>query len=275
MDITRGERHGVPFYFCAHPAWAQVPHGFSTRLGGVSPAPWDSLNLGAARGDDAARVQENYRRFCAAIGANPNALVKNHQIHSRLVRRVTWADVMDNPATPGEFHADALITDQPGLCLSVFSGDCIPILLYDPKRRVVAAVHAGWRGTALGVAASAVERMAADYGCRAENILAAVGPGISACCFQTHADVPHALRDGLGLAAEPFIKDLPGAEKYCVDLKRANARWLTLRGVKAEHIAISAACTACNLDEFWSHRVQGDRRGSMAAMIQLPGGAPI
>ncbi len=269
MDITRTERHGVPFYFCSHPDWSGAAHGFSTRLGGLSPAPWDSLNLGANRGDDPANVRKNFRRFCAALGTDPDALVKNHQIHSDRVRPVGPADVMGDPAAPGSFEADGLVTDVPGVCLTVFSGDCIPILLYDPKRRCIAAAHAGWRGTASGIAARAVEAMVLNYGCRPEHILAAIGPGISPCCFETHGDVPDGLRSGLGGDAEKFIRPLPGGEKFSVDLKGANARWLERAGLAPGHIALCTACTACRLNEFWSHRLQGNTRGSMAAMIQL------
>lgn len=270
MDITIPRRHGVSFYACGHPAWAGAAHGFSTRLGGVSPPPWDSLDLGAARGDAPANVRENFRRFCAAIGSDPAALVKNHQIHSDIIRPVTKADVMPDPAAPGVYEADGLITDEPGVCLTIFSGDCIPILLYDPRRRCIAAAHAGWRGTASGIAARAVEAMTAGYGCAPEDILAAIGPGISPCCFETHADVPDGLRAGLGQEADPFISPIPGSDgKFRVDLKGADRRWLELAGVRTDHIAVCPACTACRLDLFWSHRIQGQARGSMAAMIQL------
>ena len=269
MEITRRERHGVSFYACTDPAWRGAAHGFSTRLGGVSPAPWESLNLGANRGDSPDNVRENFRRFCGAVGTDVNALVKNHQIHSARVRPVTRADCLTNPAQAGEFQADGLVTDQPGVCLTVFSGDCIPILLYDPVRQCIAAAHAGWRGTAAGVAARAAEAMVRDYGCQAEHILAAIGPGISPCCFETHADVPDGLRAGLGEDAGAFIRPLSREGKFSVDLKGANAKWLERAGLKRENIAVCAACTACLLDVFWSHRVQGTERGSMAAMIQL------
>ena len=269
MDIKFKRRHGVSFFACDHPAWAGAAHGFSTRLGGVSPAPWDTMNLGASRGDARENVRENFRRFCAAAGTDPAAVVKNHQIHSSLVRPVTRLDRLDDPAAPGTFEADGLITDQEGVCLTIFSGDCIPILLYDPRRWCIAAAHAGWRGTAAGIAAAAAGKMAADYGCNPADILAAIGPGIGPCCFETHADVPAGLRSGLGTEAGAFIRPLPGGEKYQVDLKGANRRWLEHAGLLPEHIALCPACTACSLDLFWSHRIQGQRRGSMAAMIQL------
>ncbi len=212
---------------------------------------------------------ENFRRFCRAVGTDAHALVKNHQVHGTDIRSVTRADVLSDPALPGEFPADGLVTDQPGVCLTIFSGDCIPILLYDPHRGVVTAVHAGWRGTAAGAAFQGALAMTGRYGCRPENILAAIGPGIAPCCFETHADVPDGLRAGLGREAQDFIAPIPGTDKFHVDLKGANARWLERAGLDPAHIALCPACTACRLDRFWSHRIQGARRGSMAAMIQL------
>lgn len=267
MVITRQEKNGVPFYACD--GFSGAAHGFSTRRGGVSPAPWDSLNLGANRGDEEARVAENFRRFCSAVGCAPNALVKNHQIHGDVIRPVTMEDVLPSPGAPGIFEADGLITDVPGVCLTIFSADCIPMLLCDPQKGVAAAVHAGWRGTALGIAGKAVESMVRNYGCRPEDILAAIGPGISPCCFQTHADVPDGLRDGLGADAEEFIRPLEKEGKFSVDLKGANARWLRRAGLLSQHIAVCPACTACDSGDFWSHRRLGFTRGSMASVIQL------
>lgn len=268
MQVIRKTVKSIPFYACDG-FGPGVAHGFSTRIGGVSPAPWDSLNLGACRGDVPANLRENFRRFCAAIGADPSALVKNQQIHSKRVRPVTRADVMPTPETPGEVEADGMITNQPGVALTIFSGDCLPVFLYDPVRRVIAACHAGWRGTAQGIAAQAARQMREDYGCDPQDILAAIGPGIGPCCFETHGDVPAGLRSGLGEDAAPFIRPLSKPGKFSVDLKGANARWLERTGLRSERIAVCPVCTACNLDEFWSHRVQGNQRGSMAAMIQL------
>ena len=270
MEIVRQERRGVTFYACADPVWSGVHHGFSTRLGGVSPAPWDSLDLGANRGDSRENVAENFRRFCGALGTDPTAIIKYKQFHSCLVRPVTRADAVSDPADPGLFQADGLVTDEPGACLTVFSGDCIPILFYDPVHRCIGASHAGWRGAAAGIAARTVEAMEARFGSDPADILAAIGPGIGPCCFETHSDVPTALRAQMGEGAEDFIRALPGGEKFRVDLKGVNGRWLEQAGVKPEHIAICSACTACDLETFWSHRIQGQARGSMAAMIQLP-----
>ena len=269
MEIIQTVRHGVPFFFCDHPAWSGAAHGFSSRQGGVSPAPFDSLNLGANRGDTPERVEENFRRFCAAVGSTPETVVKNHQVHGKVVRIITSPEEAVPLSQPGTFPADALVTDVPGICLTVFSADCIPVLLYDPVRRVVGAAHAGWRGTAAGAAYELARVMREDYGCAPENLLAAIGPGISPCCFETHADVPDGLRSGLGSAAEPFIRPLPGGEKFRVDLKGANARWLQEAGLSPDHIAVSSLCTACRPDLFWSHRKMGEARGAQVAVICL------
>lgn len=267
MHIIRQEQNGVPFYACT--GFDGVAHGFSTRIGGVSPAPWDSLNLGANRGDAPDHVTENFRRFCGAVGTDFHTIIKNHQVHSDRIRAVTHDDVLPSAHLSGNFDGDGLITDIPGLCLTIFSADCIPVLLYDPVKRVIAATHAGWRGTALGIAAKAVQRMQSDYACRPQDILAAIGPGISPCCFETHADVPDGLLNGMGEDAAPFIRPLSREGKFSVDLKGANGRWLERVGLLPQHIAISDACTACDRESFWSHRILGQQRGSMAAMIQL------
>ncbi len=269
MEVIRTQRRGVVFYQCPQMRQAGFPHGFSTRVGGVSPAPWDTLNLGGSCGDEPERVSENFRRFCAAIGADPDRLVKNQQVHGDTIRTVTGADCMAFPGEPGTVEADGLMTREPGVCLAAFSADCIPVLLCDPVRRAAAAVHAGWRGTALGIARRGVERLTEEFGSRPEDVLAAIGPGISLCCFETHRDVPDGLRAGLGEAVEPYIHPDPGTEKYHVDLKGANREWLLQAGVLPEHIAVCPACTACNETEFWSHRKMGKRRGSMAALIQI------
>lgn len=269
MNIIECEHGGVPFLSCeGFAAAGGVAHGFSTRAGGVSEGIYASLNLGFCRGDDREKVLENYRRFCAAIGADYEGLVLSNQVHGDVVRPVTTADRGKGIHSKGNYEADGLITDIPGLCLTIFGADCLPILLYDPARRVIAAVHAGWRGTANGIAAKAVERMVDSYGCRPGDILAAVGPGISKCCFETDEDVPNALSEAMGAAALHHI-EVRGNNKFYVDLKALNALRLEKAGLAAEHIAVSDLCTMCQHDRFWSHRYTKGERGSQAAMLQL------
>ena len=140
-----------------------VTHGFSTRKGGVSPAPWDSLNLDDRRGDDIANVQENFRRLCTALDTDVQRAVLSRQVHRSDVRRVTAEDCGKGLWRPQDYDsADGLVTDVPGIPLIVFSADCNVLLLHDPVRRVIGAAHAGWRGTAAGIAAETVRVMAQD-----------------------------------------------------------------------------------------------------------------
>ena len=240
-----------------------VPHCFTTRLGGVSEGYLSSLNIGMHRGDDPKNVEENYRILGAALGFSLEDLVLTRQIHTDIVRTVTRKDAgqgLDNRDYP---ECDALITNDPGVALVVFTADCTPILFHDPVTGAVGAAHAGWKGTALGIAAKTVEAMVREFGCDPENIRAAIGPNISACCFETDRDVPDAMISALGEDAKAFIT--PKKDKYYVNLKEINALWLRRAGVK--EIEISDACTACQHDRFWSHRVTRGQRGSQGAII--------
>ena len=241
-----------------------APHGFSTRLGGVSEGIFGSMNLGPGRGDDPDCVRENVRRFCAGADCDHLRMVRTHQVHGKYVHAVTAADAGDALAMGAPCDCDGLMTDAAGVTLMIFSADCIPILFFDPVRRVVAAAHAGWRGTALRIAAETVERMGQVYGTKPEDVRAAIGPGISACCFHTDADVPEAMS-----WADEHVKTI-GPERFTVDLKVANRQVLMETGVPVAQVEVSEHCTMCRGDLFWSHRRDGGERGSMAAVIRLP-----
>lgn len=243
-------------------------HGFSTRVGGVSQGDFDSLNLGVNRGDDLEHVKENYRRFCGAVGANMEKMAFSHQVHKDAIRVVTSADMGKGLYRDRDYDADALVTDIPGLPLVIFTADCIPVLLYDPVRRVVGAAHAGWRSTVLGIAGKTAQLMQSHYGCRPGDLLAAIGPGISKECFETREDVPNAMLEAIGPGAFPYLESLPSGS-FRVDLKGLNALSLERAGLAPEHVSVSGLCTACHPDLFWSHRLTGDQRGSLAALIQL------
>lgn len=240
-------------------------HCFSTRFGGVSEGALASLNLGVHRGDRPANVWENYRRLGAAVGFDPKNTVFTKQVHSDIVQRVGRQDCGRGLVYPVEEARDGLVTDEPGVALTIFSADCTPVLLFDPVARAIGAAHAGWRGTAAGIAARTVEAMRREFGCRPENLRAAIGPCISQCCFETDSDVPEAMLAALGAEAQSAIR--PAGEKYYVDLKQLNALWLRRAGVT--EIDISCDCTACQPQRFWSHRRVGNQRGSLAAVIML------
>ncbi len=244
-----------------------TPHGFSTRLGGVSEGHLASLNLGCHRGDSDENLRENYRRFCAATGTDDRRVVMTNQVHGVAVRAVTEADMKADLLAPTPFEADGLVTDTPGVTLVIFSADCIPILFFDPVRRVAAACHAGWRGTAGAIARVTVETMVSRYGCRLEDIRAAIGPGIGGCCFETDSDVPQAMLDALGDLARPHITQT--GEKYRVELKAINRAILLQAGLLEELIDVSQDCTCCQPEKYWSHRYTHGVRGSQAAAVML------
>ena len=257
--------HLNPEYLTSDVITGDAAHCFSTRRGGVSAGCLESLNLGIHRGDDWNNVYENYRRLGQAVGFTPEQTVFTRQTHTDRVARVGRPD-----CGCGLFRAvgperDGIYTNEPGVALVCFSADCTPILLHDPVRRAVAAVHAGWRGTALGIAARCLEAMALDFGTDPADVEAAIGPCIGPCCFETDADVPRAILASLGPEAEPLIRR--EGEKYYPDLKALNALWLRRTGVR--RIDCSCDCTRCRPDRFWSHRLTGTARGTMAAVILL------
>ncbi len=240
-----------------------VPHGFTTRFGGVSQGYLQSLNIGTHRGDDPENVLKNYEILGKELGFQPENLVLTRQTHTDIVLAVDESHKGRGLFSEELPECDGLVTNTPGVGLVVFTADCTPILLWDKVTGAVGAVHAGWRGTAARIGAKAVEAMAEHYGSRPENICAAIGPNIGQCCFETDADVPNAMLDAFGEEAKAFIRQQ--GEKYYVNLKELNA--LSLRRAEVESIEISTECTACRPDKFWSHRRVGSTRGSQGAII--------
>ena len=246
----------------------EIPHGFSTRKGGVSPAPWDSLNLRPGQGDGPEKLRENYRRFFAVLGLDETRAVLSQQTHTANIRTVTAEDAGKGLLRPRDYtDVDALITNVPNLPLTVFSADCGILLLYDPIHRAVGAIHAGWRGCAAGIPEKTVQAMTAAFGTRPEDLVAAVGPCIQQCCFETDGDVPAAMTQALSAEAAPYLAR-QGA-KWHVDLSGLNRQWLLRAGLRPERIDRCALCTACRPDLFWSHRKMGEARGAQVAMISL------
>ena len=239
-----------------------VPHCFTTRLGGVSQGHLDSLNIGMHRGDEPENVARNFAILGEALDFDPKYLVLTHQVHTDVVRVVTKADArgLDNHDYP---ECDALITNDPGAALVIFTADCTPILLWDPVTGAVGAAHAGWRGTAMDIAGKTAKKMAEAFGCKPENLRAAIGPNLGQCCFQTDADVPQAMLAQFGPAAEEMIR--PEGSKFYVSLKSINA--LALRRAGVINIEISEDCTQCQHHRYWSHRFTRGLRGSQGAII--------
>ena len=244
-----------------------APHCFTTKLGGVSTGVLSSMNIAIKLDETEEHVTRNFDILGSALGFRISDLVLTRQTHSDIVRTVTRSDCN------GCFHrdypeCDALITNDPGVALVVFTADCTPLLFHDPVTGAVGAAHAGWKGTAQNIGGKTVEAMVRDFGCDPANIRAAIGPNVGCCHFETDADVPEALIVAYGDDVKAFIR--PQGQKFYPDLKAINALALERAGVR--HIEISDACTMCSPDRFWSHRITGNQRGSQGAVIVCPEG---
>jgi len=255
--------NGVVLYRSSLLSDIGVVHAFSTRIGGVSPAPFDSLNLGNPGGhsiaDCADNISANCQRLLDAAGCQGRRLRQARQVHGRGVVEVGADGGTDNDAP-----ADALLSDDPGCVVSVRIADCAPILLASEDGMLVAAVHAGWRGVIAGVIGAAVDAMRARLGGRVDGVVAAVGPCIGVDAFEVGPEVVDVFRK-----AFPHSPPLrPGADgKGFVDLAAAVRRRLIDAGVDPRRIDVGELCTFAGRDEFFSHRRENGRTGRMAAII--------
>lgn len=266
------------------PAWTAFPglqHGFSVRNGGVSTVyGGNSLNLGWTKEDDPARVVANRQRFLGACcGDSPEgaALVTVKQVHSATVWPVRERDgvregKLETPEGKAVLEGDGLMTDLPGVMLGVQTADCVPVLVADVKRRAVAAFHAGWRGTAARIVEHGIAKMQAEYGSRAEDLIAAVGPSIGVCCYPVGDEVRSAFRAQFGYAEQLFRSGADGQGH--LDLWEANRRQLLDSGVAEAKISVVGECTACARDEdgarrYFSYRAEHGVTGRMMSMVGI------
>jgi purine-nucleoside/S-methyl-5'-thioadenosine phosphorylase / adenosine deaminase len=249
----------VPFIQSA--LLAGFPHGFTTRRGGGSAPPFDSLNLGGAVGDDPARVAENWRLVERETGL---AFARVRQVHGACVVRL-------DAGTPPSLEADAVLSRTSGVAACVSVADCVPVLLADPASGAVAAVHAGWRGTLARAAAEAVRALAEESGAAPGRLVAAIGPAIGPCCYEVSPDLAQRF------AAEMGADVVRRGGAPTVDLWAANAAVLRAAGLKADRIEALRRCTSCERDDFFSHRRDAGRTGRQMAFIAprapTPGGA--
>jgi YfiH family protein len=264
-------------------------HGFSTRVGGRSGLKGArALNLGFTDWDTRTAVIANRRAFLSVLGAAKLRLATLKQVHSDIANVACTL-----PEEP--LSGDALITRRPYLLIGVQTADCVPILLADARRRAVAAVHAGWRGTLARVAAKTLGRMRLEFGTRPEDVVAALGPSIERCCYEVGPEVAQAYAGQFAQAAEwfdgPFARlatgeepnplpwltmappgHLPEPERVRLDLRAANRWQLVDAGVSPRRIASSSLCTACRTDLFFSYRREGAGTGRLMAVIGIRAG---
>jgi polyphenol oxidase len=284
-DWTERTQRGVVVVQAA--AFNKLPwlvHGFSTRPGGVSEIEGEKvLNLGAVEWDKRENVEENRKRFQSTVGASDLDFVSLHQIHSDVVR------IFD--ATPGkQCKGDALATNRAGLLLGVRTADCSPVLVVDPKKRVVAAIHAGWRGTLARIVAKTIGQMQMEFGSEPKDLLAAIGPTIGGCCYEVGTEVAADFSAKFSNASE-FFDELrtgdepnplqwlnmmppghqPPPKKVLLDLKKANRLQLLEAGVREGNIFVSELCTSCDVGRLFSYRKEGAMSGRLLAVVGMRG----
>lgn len=246
-------------------------HGVSGRLGGVSKAPYDSLNLGLHVQDDAENVWENRKRFFHSLGLDAEKLVTPEQVHGDHIERVTMADAGRGAKDYGECipQTDALITDEPGLPLMLCFADCTPIFLLDPEHHAAGLVHGGWKGTVARLAGKTVQRMGEEFGTKPEDLLAGIGPAIGPCCYEIGKETEARFREAFPGHEEIFTPRDEATGKVHVNLWEANAIALRDAGVPGEQIDRAETCTSCEHKWYFSYRADGGRTGRHAAVIAL------
>ncbi|MGE5576936.1 MAG: peptidoglycan editing factor PgeF [Syntrophothermus sp.] len=249
-----------------------VTHAFSTRLGGVSKPPYDSLNLGYHVADDPEAVSENRRRFFAGLGIARAQVVAVEQVHGDRVVVVDREVLERGRESPNELNpllaaTDAMVTAVSGVALAIFTADCVPVIIVDPVRRVVGAAHAGWQGTVRKIAAKTVKVMQESFGTRPADCRVALGPSIGPCCYEVDARVMDRIRENFDNPER--LASPHGEGKWLLDLWAANSQSLQETGVKEENLLTSGCCAACRGDLFFSHRAGHGKTGRMAAVVLL------
>lgn len=265
---TWEQLHGLPVLTV--PSWQEkgAKVYFTSRKGGSSTGPYDSLNLGLHVGDDPERVICNRRRLLALFGQELEQMVSCAQIHGNRVGVVERNDagkgaVSDHTAIKGW---DGMATAEPGLVLATFYADCIPLFFFDPCQRVVAVAHSGWQGTYLRIAQKTTRLMVDKMGCKLDHIQVFIGPGIGSCCYRIQTDLADKVKDGFA----DFNDIIYGDKQGCFwNLKATNMQILTAAGVPKENIIECPLCTSCASEHFFSYRRDQGITGRMGAAIAL------
>ena len=239
----------------------KVIHGVFTRQGGVSPGPWSSLNQGGTTGDARERVIENRQRAFHAVGLEVESIFDVWQVHGSSIISSNTPRQLDQPHE----KADGILTASQGVTLFMRFADCVPILLFEPRKRVVTIAHAGWQGTVNQIGRIAVEKMVQNHGCLPEDIFAGIGPSIGPDHYSIRQDVISRVKISFPSDWASLLSEREN--RTYLDLWQANRLSLEEAGVK--HIEISGICTACNLEDWYSHRAEGGSTGRFGVLLAL------
>ena len=266
--MTLNENDGV--MFLTYNRLSQIDcihHAFTTRIGGVSKGIFESMNM-SFQNDNREDVLENYKRFCNSSGFDFDTLVASAQDHNTFVRVCTKNDCGVGITRKKDIDSvDALVTDEKGVTLVTYYADCTPLFFVDTEKKAIGLAHAGWRGTVGEIGRKVIETMTENYGTNPSDLICAIGPAISKCCYE----VDNACADNfyaLNLDDARFV--FPKEDgKFMIDLLECNRQILVRAGVKEENIVMSDLCTKCNSELLWSHRATNGKRGTMSAMMTL------
>lgn len=247
-----------------------VRHLCSTRLGGVSEGYLGSMNLSYTRGDRKENVDENFRRIGEVLGRDGADFVFTDQTHTANVRVVTQGDRGKGLVRERDYtDVDGLVTNVPGIVLSAFFADCVPLLFVDPVKRAIGLSHSGWKGTVQKIGKVTVETMKREFGSRPEDIVAAIGPSICASCYEVSEDVATQFRQAFPDRKTEALLTEKGEGKYLLDLWEANRRVMGEAGIVEEHISVTDICTCCNPELLFSHRASHGKRGNLGVFLVL------
>ncbi len=246
-----------------------VSHGFSTRLGGAGNEPYDTLNLAFHVGDSPEVVIYNRKILCQAIGAKIDDIVAAQQVHGHDIAVVDSRHA-GRGAFSGEtalLETDGLITGEPGLLLATFYADCIPIFILDPVKRVIAVIHAGWKGTAARIGSQAVEKMAKTFGTDPAHCLAGIGPAIGPCCYEVDEPVIRIWKKEFSWWQDVLLDNKTDRAK--LDLWASNQKIMIEAGIKADNVEVAHICSCCNQQMLFSYRGCQGVTGRMGAFLML------
>jgi len=241
-----------------------LSHGFCTRLGGISPDSFSSLNVSAKEGDTEDNVPRNREIIAASFGFASEKLILANQVHGDIFYVPSDRDFSGTGKAP---QCDAFVTGKTGFVLGIKTADCVPVLLVDGKRKIISAIHAGWRGTALAIAAKGVREMQRQWGSKTQDIWAAIGPSIGPCCYEVD-EIARREFIAAGSATDPF-RPSANRDHWMLDLVSANRSQLQNEGVPPHQIETTDICTCCDKERFFSYRRDGERTGRQLSFIVL------
>lgn len=240
-------------------------HAFCTRKGGVSEGHFASLNFSAREGDGSHSVRKNGEIVASAFNFHEDQFFAVQQVHSD---RILIVDQRNIGSLKQQRHqCDAIMTDQTGLAIGIKTADCVPVFLAARTQRIIAVIHAGWRGTALNISAKTVAALAETYACLPADLIAAIGPSIGPCCYQVD-DAVFEAGEGDENWKSAF---LPGRKQgeWLLDLPKANERQLRQAGIPPESVFTANLCTSCRKDLFFSHRGEAGKTGRQINFMML------